>query len=180
MTKHPVGKKKPSPKKVTMSEKIFYVKGSLYPHRDFLGSHSGVSDTQIKPLENKWRKAVPKSKKIIAVGQIEKLPHGTLKCFLRNIEIKQVRNMVGRAEKIDIKKRVAIVGVYNKGKVVGKELIYEPSKEEIKSGIPEWKFDAQHTSTMGTDWDYQSTDIWFWTVKGLRENGGIAVSRHIG
>ncbi len=126
-------------------------KGSLYPHRYFLGTGFGTEDLDNKPVEDKYRAQVPRSEALIKIGTVEKLPHGTLKCFLR--------------------RGIAVVGLYQAGKPVGYELLYKPTPEERQRGIPEWKFDLQNTSVLGTDWDYQDITTFFWTVRGLRKNG---------
>lgn len=126
-------------------------KRAVVPLRHHLGENYGETDLENKPIEQKYRKLVPKSLKMIKIGHTEKLQHGLLRCHLNN--------------------ELVTVSLSREGKSIGRELIYSPTKAEIKSGIPEWKFDLQSTSVLGTDWDYQSTDIWFWTIKGLRKDG---------
>lgn len=131
--------------------KVIRKEGSLYPHKYFLGTGFGTEDLENKPVEDQYRIHVPKSEDLIKIGTREKLPHGTLKCFLR--------------------RGVAVVGLYQRGRTVGYELLYKPTPIERKHGIPEWKFDLQNTSVLGTDWDYQDVSTFFWTVRGLRKNG---------
>jgi hypothetical protein len=140
-----------------LEETLTYKEGSIYPHYSRLYESHGVEDLENKPVEEKYRKLVPKSKKVIKIGQVEKTPFGALKCFMR--------------------KNIAVVGLYKGKKVIGYELLYEPKQEEIKKGILEWKFDLQNTSVMGTDWDYQDTTTFFWTIKGLREKGAFETSK---
>lgn len=161
-------------------KKTFYIENSLYPHEEREGENSGAYDMQIGSLEEKYRELVPKSENLIHLGQIEELPHGTLKCFLKKIHITEITNpSFHLKKKVDIKKEVVAVGVYKDGKSVGKELLYEATPEEIKNGIPEWKFDTEHISTLATAWDYQSTDLWIWTIAGLRKNGEQEVSKNL-
>lgn len=146
-------------------KKATYENGSLYPHEEYIGENFGTSDIDVRPLEERYRNLIPKSEQIIKVGQTEKLPHGTLRCFM---------------EKHPQGKMIAKVGVYEADHAIGKELLYEPTPDEIINGIPEWKFDAEQISTMGTSWDYQSTDLWIWTIAGLRKDGKMAISKNIG
>lgn len=161
--------------------KTFYTEESLYPHRESEGENSGTYDLTVAPLEEKYRNLIPRSESIIKIGQIEKLPQGTLKCALKTIHIDKVRLPITHDEKeVSIEKTVATVGLYDKsGNIIGKELIYEAAPKELVEGIPEWKFDAEQISTMGTSWDYQSTDLWIWTVAGLRKDGKIAFSKNL-
>lgn len=161
-------------------KKIFYLKDSLYPHEEKEGESSGVYDISINPLSEKYRSLIPKSEKLIHIGQTEELPHGTLKCFIKKININKIRNPLTKTEiPASIKKEVVVVGIYKDGKVVGKELLYEATLEEIKNGIPEWKFDTEHISMLANAWDYQSTDLWIWTISGLRKDGKPEITKNL-
>lgn len=164
-----------------MTIKYLYLKDSIYPLKEAAGENAGTYDLSIVPIEDKWRSLVPKSDKVIRVGQTEETPFGTLKCQPKHISITQVVNPVTEeSEKVSIERDLVSVGLYKDGKVIGLELLCEPTADELEKGIPEWRFDAQQTSTLGTAWDYSSTDIWFWTIQSLREKGTMELSKNLG
>lgn len=126
-------------------------KGNPYPHVKLSGDGMGYEDLENRSLEPRYRMYVPASRERIHIGSHEILPHGTLRCFMR--------------------RGLAVVGLYRDRETVGYELVYRPTREEIRNGIPEWKFDMQNTSVFGEDWNYQDTNTFFWTVRGLRKDG---------
>lgn len=151
---------------------------SLYRLRESKGTSCGTADISLHPLDAGWRRRIAKSRKRIRVGDVERLRHGTLKCTLRTLRGLTVGTKEEKPRSVRVK--AAVVGLYKGRKVVGKELICVPTPEELETGIPEWRFDLQHTSIFGTAWDFSSTDVWIWTVRGLRKDGKLTACKNLG
>lgn len=106
-----------------------------------------------RPLSPRFASRVKRSARRITVGQVERLPHGVLRCFAKAgrvvVEVRQGRKRVGRA------------------------LWVTPSDAALlRDGarLPESVFSVEVREFIGSPWhelDYVS----LWTVRGLRAKG---------
>ena len=124
-----------------------------YNMTEFEAGSIASIDMEKKPITDKYRKKIKDSKRKIKVGSVEKIEHGTLKCYTRD--------------------KLVVVGLYDKkGKPI-QELLYKPgNKKELEKGaeIPEKKFAMEDHYFVGTPW-HELDGIALWTVAGLRKAG---------
>lgn len=106
-----------------------------------------------RPLSERLAPHVARTRRRITVGQEERLPHGTLRCFAKDgrvvVEVRRGRQRVGRAL-----------------------WVTPPSPSLLRPGarLPEAAFSVEVNEFIGSPWhelDYTSV----WTVRGLRKNG---------
>lgn len=123
----------------------------MYKLEKYEGESSSSWDIELKPLGENHRDKIPKSEKMIAVNSVEETNFGKLICKMDGV--------------------YAIVGLYKDDKKVGRELMYEPSADELKNGIPEWRFDLENKIGQGSSWGEPVESTLIWTIHSLRTKG---------
>ncbi|MBL8921781.1 MAG: hypothetical protein JNJ54_23185 [Myxococcaceae bacterium] len=105
-----------------------------------------------RPLSTSLRPLVKPNGRRITVGQVEQLPHGTLRCFAEGgrvvVEVKDGRTRVGRALSVAAPPSL---------RVEGAELL-------------EAVFSAEVDEFIGSPW-HELEYVSLWTVHGLRTKG---------
>ncbi len=106
-----------------------------------------------RPLSNEHAGAVERSRRELRLGQVEVLPHGTLRCERDGSHV--------------------VVAVRKGGRLVGRELRLGPfPPERLVPGarFREADFTVEVREFIGTPWhELEYTSIW--TVAGLRKDG---------
>lgn len=105
-----------------------------------------------RPLAAANAKRVVPNPRTIAVGSVERLAHGELRCFAEGtrvvVELRRGRKRVGRALSIEAPPALRVEG----------------------AEVPEAAFSAEVNEFIGSPWhELEYTSLW--TVHGLREKG---------
>jgi hypothetical protein len=110
-----------------------------------------------RPLSARFASHVVPTRTELIIGQLERLAHGVLRCFVRRgrvvVELRKGRRRVGRALSV---------------------LPDDPSQLVTGARVPEDAFSTEVPEFIGSPWhelEYMS----LWTVRGLREKGTAEV-----
>jgi hypothetical protein len=108
--------------------------------------------SESRPLSAARRRLVAPNPRRIAVGQVERLPHGTLRCFAEGgrvtVEVRKGHERVGRALSIAAPPGLCVEG----------------------AELPEAAFSAEVDEFIGSPW-HELEYVSLWTVHGLRTKG---------